>query len=334
NCGYSSPPGLNTVGNPARYGSVLGIGSSGNNNGLYAPHSNWGPTDDPNDGTDPTLPDPRGYFDLKPNVIAPGVDIWSVDSSSDTGYTSTNFSGTSMSAPAATGVIALMISAAPSLAGDYATLGTLLMETANPVPYDTGTGDEGPGLVPNYATGWGEIDAFAAVQAAIAASGPQGTLTGTVTDQGSGLPINGAEVTINSQASPSEEWTAFTDASGQFTQPLPVDTYDVNVTAYGYQAGSETDVVIAADQTTHISVALTPASTYQVSGLVTDNATGWPLHAEIAIGGYPNSPIYTDPADGSYSVTLPEGRAFDFTVTALPDGYGFKTRSAGPLTAH
>lgn len=332
NCGYSQPPGLNTVGNPARYGSVLGIGSSGNNNGQYASHSNWGPTDDPNDGTDSSLPDPNGFPDLKPNVIAPGVGICSSVASGDSSY-SCSYTGTSMSSPAATGTIALMISAAPSLAGDYATLGTLLMETANPIPYDTGTGDEGPGLVPNYATGWGEIDALAAVQAAIAASGPQGTLTGTVTDQGSGLPVNGAEVTITNQASPPEEWTATTDASGQFSVDLAVDTYDVDVTAYGYQAGSETGVAITENQTTSISVALAAASSHQVAGLVTDNGTGWPLHAKVEIDGYPNSPVYTDPSDGSYSVTLPEGMDFDFTVTAMSGGYDFETRTVGPLTA-
>jgi len=41
NCGYSSPPGLNTVGNPARSGDVTGVGSSGEQNGQYATHSNW-----------------------------------------------------------------------------------------------------------------------------------------------------------------------------------------------------------------------------------------------------------------------------------------------------
>jgi subtilisin family serine protease len=33
NCGYSTPPGLNTVGNPARYGNVTGVGSSGKTTG-------------------------------------------------------------------------------------------------------------------------------------------------------------------------------------------------------------------------------------------------------------------------------------------------------------
>src|SRR5699024_10690967 len=140
---------------------------------------------------------------------------------------------TSMSAPAATGVIALMISAAPSLAGDYATLGTLLMETANPDPYDTGPGEQGPGLVPNYATGKGEIDAFAAVQAAIAASGDRGTLAGTVTDDSSGLPIKGATVEATG---PDGDGADVTNASGEYDFGLAVGDYDVTFTAYGYQA--------------------------------------------------------------------------------------------------
>src|SRR5690625_2021431 len=303
NCGCSSPPGLNTVANPGRYGSVLGIGSTGNNNGQYAPHSNWGPTDNPNDGTDPVLPDPRGYFDLKPNVVAPGVNIWSVSSSSDTGYTSAGFSGTSMSAPAATGTIALMLSAAESLKGDYATIGTLLMETANPVPYDTGTGDEGPGMVPNYATGWGEIDAYSAVQAAIASQGPRGTLAGNVIDDSTNLPIKNA--TVNASNAEEDE-TGNTDSSGDYSFGLPEGTYDVEVTAFGYQSVTETGVDIDEGQTTTLNVNMVAADIHEVSGTVTDSVTGWPLHAAINIDGYPGGTIYTDPADGSYDVDRSE----------------------------
>jgi len=159
NCGYPSPPGLNTVTNPARYGNVTGVGSTGNSDGLYAPHSNWGPTDDP----DPL--NPNGYPNLKPQVVAPGVDIRSAGKDNDTHYRL--MSGTSMSAPHVTGLVALVWSAAPCLIGDYAATETILQETARPIPYATGNGDEGPGNVPNHATGWGEIYAPAAVQAAI-----------------------------------------------------------------------------------------------------------------------------------------------------------------------
>ncbi|QKK01396.1 MAG: S8 family serine peptidase [Pseudomonadota bacterium] len=329
NCGYSSPPGPNTVGNPARYGSVMGIGSSGNSNGQYANHSNWGPTDNPNDGTNPALPDPMGFFDLKPNVIAPGVSICSAYSTGDSNYTC-GFTGTSMSSPAATGLVALMLSAAPSLMGDYATLGTIIMQTATPIPYATGVGGEGPGNVPNYATGWGEINALAAVQGAIAAAGPLGTIAGTVTEDGTGLPISGADVEITDGV---DSWQTTTAEDGSYSQDVPEATgYTVNFAAFGYQADSATAVDVIEDQTTTVDAQLLAAADHVVSGTVTDSTTGWPLHAEIGIDGFPGSPIYTDPADGTYSVTLPEGMAFDFTVTALSGGYDFETRTVGPLT--
>lgn len=156
NCHYSEPPGLNTVGNPARYGNVTGVGATGRNNGEYATYSNWGPTDNAD------TVNPRGYPTLKPQVVAPGTNR-SAYKTSDTSYGS--MSGTSMAAPHVAGLIALMWSAAPCLVGDYATTETIIEETANPIPYDDGTG--GGAHTPNNATGWGEIDALAAVQAAI-----------------------------------------------------------------------------------------------------------------------------------------------------------------------
>jgi subtilisin family serine protease len=159
NCGYSQPPGCNTVGNPARAGNVTGVGSTGRSNGQYATHSNWGPTDDPD------TVNPRGYPDLKPQVLAPGVSIRSAYRTSDSAYAS--MSGTSMSTPHVAGLIALMWQAASCLVGDYATTETIIEYTATPIPYASGCGGEGPGDVPNQATGWGEINAPAAVQAAM-----------------------------------------------------------------------------------------------------------------------------------------------------------------------
>jgi subtilisin family serine protease len=158
NCGYSRPAGCNSVGNPARAGNLTGVGSTGRDNGLYAPHSNWGPTDDPD------TVNPNGFPMLKPQVLAPGVSIRSSTNGGDSLYGL--FSGTSMSAPHVSGLIALMWSAAPCLVGDYATTETLIQDTANPIPYPSRCGGEGPGDVPNMAAGWGEIDAYAAVQAA------------------------------------------------------------------------------------------------------------------------------------------------------------------------
>jgi len=325
-CGYSSPPGLNTVGNPGRYGSVLGIGSTGNNNGQYANHSNWGPTDNPNPGTNPLLPDRMGHPELKPNVVAPGVNIFSSVSGSDTAFG--NATGTSMSAPAASGVLALMVSAAPTLAGDYRTLGTLLMQTANRISYNSGGPNVGPGNVPNHATGWGEIDAMAAVLAAMAAAGPQGVIEGQVTDQTTGDPISGVAIRIDNPdpGGTPAFWATTTDASGNYSLTVSVGTYDVQYRAFGYLTYIESDVLVEEDQTLVIDVELQPAPSFVASGTVADANTGWPLHARISIAGFPGSPIYTNPANGSYSVQLPQGSVFSFTVDALSGGYVPETR--------
>lgn len=157
NCGYPSPPGLNSVGSPARAGNVTGVGATGRNNGIYATFSNWGPTDQFD------MINAWGYPQLKPQVVAPGTNY----SAASTGNDYMDMSGTSMSAPHVAGLIALVWSAAPCLVGDYANTETILQETATPIAYASGgTPPPGPGNVPNYATGWGEINANAAVESA------------------------------------------------------------------------------------------------------------------------------------------------------------------------
>ena len=159
NCGYPAPPGLNTVGNPARSGNVTGVGSSGEQNGQYATHSNWGPTDDL-DTINPVDP----FAMLKPQVLAPGVSIRSSVPTSDTSYED-GWTGTSMSAPHVTGLVALIWQAAPCLVGEYAATETIIESTAVDLVYNDGSALT-PTDFPNFATGWGEIDALAAVNMA------------------------------------------------------------------------------------------------------------------------------------------------------------------------
>ena len=155
-CGYEQPPGLNTVGNPARYSNVTGVGSTGKADGQYATHSNWGPNDDPDTFN------PGDYPNMKPQVVAPGVSILSAYRSGDDDYR--QMTGTSMSAPHVAGLVALIWDAAPCLIGEYVATETIIETTADPVPYDDGTGNGA--VSPNYATGWGEINALEAVQVA------------------------------------------------------------------------------------------------------------------------------------------------------------------------
>ncbi len=320
NCGYPAPPGLNTVGNPGRYGNVTGVGSSGKSNGQYAPHSNWGPTDSPD------TVNPRGYAYLKPQVLAPGVDIRSSVPGSDTSYQG-GWTGTSMSAPHVTGLIALMWSAAPNLIGNYAATETMIEETATPISYDSGgTPPPGPGNVPNYATGWGEINAASAVEAALASEN-SGTLRGTVRGAGGAL-LAGARVDISDGTN---TWITFTNASGIYQRPTVAGTYTVTASAYGYNPSTASGVTVVKDQITTQDFSLVEAPKATVQGVVRDGATGWPLYARIYISEYPGPAVWTDPVSGQYSVSLPAGGTYAFEASAQTCGYATANRSVGPL---
>ena len=147
---------------------MTGVGSSGRQSRQYASHSNWGPTDK----TQSTQP---AFIYMKPQVIAPGVSIRSSTPSGDTEYQD-GWSGTSMSAPHVTGLVALIWQAAPCAVGDYAVTENVIEQTAVHLIYNDGSPDT-PTNYPNYATGWGEIDALAAVSYASVCA--MGTLQGT-----------------------------------------------------------------------------------------------------------------------------------------------------------
>ncbi len=311
NCGYSEPPGLNTVGNPARYGNVTGVGSSGQNNGQYATHSNWGPTDNL-DTINPNPADPFGAA-LKPQVIAPGENIRSSVNTSDSSYES--WAGTSMSAPHVTGLIALIVEAAPCLAGEYATIETILEDTAVAIPYDTGGVPAPPaGNAVNYATGHGEIDALAAVNMALDMCG-ESVLSGTVTSSATGNPIDGATVDIVNLTTNRHTTT---NAAGFYTLNLFDGAYDLTFSKYGYITQTINDVSLVGAATQNAALATAPIST--ISGVVTDADAGWPVYARIDIAGYPGDPIFTDPLTGAYSVDLIDA-SYTFTVSAMSGGY-------------
>lgn len=319
NCGYPSPPGLNTVGNPARYGNVTGVGSSGESNGLYATHSNWGPTDHL-DTVNPKV----GWENLKPQVLAPGVSIRSSTPGSDTEYQD-GWSGTSMSAPHVTGLVALMWQAGSCLVGDYASTEMIIEDTATPIPYDDGTG--GGAHSPNYASGWGEINALAAIQAAQDLCGG-GALTGEITNSVTTLPI--PNVLINAE-NITNTYQTTTGSNGIYSMDILTGTYDVTASLYGYLPETVSGITIIDDGKTTQDFVLTPAETYLVSGVVTDTNTGWPLYASVDIDGYPGDPIWTDPVTGYYEVTLAEGITYTFDVEAWVPGYDPVSSEVGPL---
>ncbi|HEY3204476.1 MAG TPA: carboxypeptidase regulatory-like domain-containing protein [Thermoanaerobaculia bacterium] len=146
-------------------------------------------------------------------------------------------------------------------------------------------------------------------------TGPSGTLEGTVSDGTN--PIPGATVTAGLSSTT-------TDASGHYLFVLPVGTYDVTASKYGFLPETVNDVEVTDGGDTVQDFVLSPAPTVFVNGTVKDGSGGgWPLYAKLVITG-PGAPtftLYTDPVTGYYSLTLVTGLSYNFAVTAVSSGY-------------
>ncbi len=92
---------------------------------------------------------------LKPDITAPGVSIRSTTRNGD--YQG-GWQGTSMAAPHVAGQVALLLSAAPYLAGDVDKIEEIIQNTAVPLTTSDGCGGDSDTDVPNHSFGWGRID--------------------------------------------------------------------------------------------------------------------------------------------------------------------------------
>ena len=264
--------------------------------------------------------------DFIPDVMAPGENIRS--SVPGGGYEG-GWNGTSMAGPHVTAMIGLMWSANPALQGLVDITYEIIEQTAVPLTGEEGSGCGGDYLDgPNNDWGFGTIDALAAVQAAMLFGNP-GTLQGTVTDSGTGLPIPGVQVTAVHSAG--YTFNTLTDSSGFYRRLVMEGTYHLTASKYGYLTETTSGVVIVEDMVTTQNFSLDPAPSYTVSGTVTDANTGWPLYASIAVEGAPIEPVWTDTVSGAYSVTLVAGLEYDLLVNAWVPGYHTDFRPVGPL---
>jgi subtilisin family serine protease len=145
----NSGPGCGTAGSPGDYPQSYGVGAYDINDNI-ASFSSRGPS--AVDGG------------IKPNISAPGVNVRS--SVPTNGYA--NASGTSMASPHASGVVALVWSAASALIGDISGTRSVLDATARDVSNLTCGGTSGN----NNVWGEGRIDAHAAVTLATGGEPP------------------------------------------------------------------------------------------------------------------------------------------------------------------
>lgn len=100
---------------------------------------------------------------MKPNVSAPGENV----RSSTPGGNYANYSGTSMAGPHVVGLVALVLSANPALAGHVEDIEDIVEQTAVYLADTLDCGSSSGIARPNHAYGWGRVDALGAVQAAL-----------------------------------------------------------------------------------------------------------------------------------------------------------------------
>jgi uncharacterized repeat protein (TIGR01451 family) len=252
---------------------------------------------------------PSPWKEIRPHVVAPGVHI----RSSTPGGVYASMQGTSMAAPHVSGVAAMLRSVSPTLS---------ITHTAHLVTSTTvALGEQ----VPNNDTGWGRVDAFAAV----AALARPGFITGTVKtmpEAGSGAskPIAGAKVTATPHGSSSNRGggggSAVTAADGAYRLALGPGIYDMTASAFGYESQRAWGVHVVTDTTTRQSFTLTPRPTGELQVRISGVASGQALTATVSVLETPYEVV-----THSHAFDLPAGR---YTVRARRLGYRVVTATA------
>ncbi|MFI6938462.1 S8 family serine peptidase [Streptomyces sp. NPDC050418] len=287
----NSGPGCQTSGSPGSLASNYSVGAYDVNNNIASFSAR---------GTGQN-------GEIKPNIAAPGVNV----RSSIRGGAYASFNGTSMASPHLAGVIALLWSAAPTLAGDVEATRALLNDSAT----DRADSQCGGTADDNNVFGEGRLDALALLDAA--PIGDTGTLSGKVTDAATGNPVANATITLTGPA----ERTLTSGADGTFSSLLPAGSYQATVSMFGYETKT-VPAEITKNQTTTLDVALTAKASVTVSGAVTDGSGhGWPLYAKVSVAGASGVSDYTTPANGRYSFQLPAGDTYSVKVEPQYPGY-------------
>lgn len=177
----------------------------------------------------PVLSD--GSMRMKPDVSAPGNSVRSAVLNNGYG----NKSGTSMAAPHVAGVIALIVSARPDLAGDVDTIQFILEHSGVRKTTGEGCGGDTADAVPNNVYGHGRLDAFAAVQLALALDNraPVAVADEAMTTEGTTVDIDvlandvdpdGDPLTVTGASAPANG-TATVAADGQSVTYAPNDGF-------------------------------------------------------------------------------------------------------------
>ena len=281
-------PDSGTIGSPASYGDALAVGAI-NTQDRVASFSSRGPS-------------PWG--DIKPNIVAPGVNIRS--SIPGGGYEG-NWNGTSMATPQVAGLVALMWQAA-----DHALTITSTKHVITNTALDLGT----PGA--DNDTGYGLIDAYQAVGAIFCG----GSFAGRVTEAQTGLPIGGAKITMCNLATQGQVHV-LTRVDGSYALTVAEGLYDVTAEKFGYLTETARSIEIRAQMLTQLDFDLLRLPSGTIQGRVTRSADGEPVAATVTLVSTPLQ-VVTD-EDGYYTFDAPASDyAGPYTVRALSGEPGYR----------
>ncbi len=261
------------------------------------------------DGNNPNLPiagfSARGPTEcatgdlaIKPEVVAPGVDVRS--SVPGGGYST--LSGTSMASPHITGAVAVIRQVNPDL--DVDAIKEILMSTAEDLPFSNPDGEDntfGHGIINLY-------------EACLVAQQGYGFVEGYVYNEQE-EPIAGALIQV--EDSPRR---TFANDEGFYHIGLPADTtYTLIASFFGYVPESA-EVTVIPDDTVFQDFTLSYADYGVLNGHVTD-LDSIPIEGAIVrVADTPLDSVLTD-EEGYYIIdNIPGDNTYDIEATAV--GYG------------
>jgi serine protease AprX len=153
NGNFGSQGCASTYGPPAYFEESFSVGSTQQNDTI----SNFS-------SRGPVVIDGSGR--IKPNVSAPGQFVRSSVLNGNYAY----YSGTSMAGPHVVGLVALLLSANPSLSGEVSKIEDIVESTCIPINGLVDCSDNNGLAYPNNTYGYGRVDALGAVEAALMVS--------------------------------------------------------------------------------------------------------------------------------------------------------------------
>jgi len=266
-----------TVGSPASYTSTLSVAASDDIDEI-AWFSSRGPS---------PLTTAQN-----PWIAAPGTATYSSLPDGEYGF----YNGTSMATPHVVGAMALLLQANPTFTQQE--MMDVMAQTA--VSIST--------THPNDDSGWGRLNAYAAVASQV----HSGMLEGVV--RGDGQPLADVAVVITMTNGVTVAFQ--TDENGRYHADVRAGLYSVATEPFGYENASASGLPVIVNQTTIHDFDLTRLPSGTIMGVVRDADTNEPLNAIISVQGAPATA--TTDVNGRYTLTLP---ANSYQLIAAADSH-------------